>query len=146
MVMFTVGIDIPVWQSRYRAGIREAERLTASSRAALQASRQQAGLDVQQAYFNVKSARAALDLYRNKLIPQAQSRFDASEASYRGGTVSFLDLLESQRFLLNARVMASMAEANLGMQLARLERALGTNLKQGYSESAPVTHRGSEHE
>ena len=146
MVMFTVGIDIPVWQSKYRAGIREAERLTASSRAALKASRQQAGLDVQQAYFNVKSARAALDLYRNTLIPQAQSRFDASEASYRGGTVSFLDLLDSQRFLLNARVMAAMAESNLGMQIARLERALGTDLQPGSSESAPVAHQGAEHE
>jgi outer membrane protein TolC len=146
MVMFMVGMDIPVWRSKYRAEIREAERWVASSQAALEASRQQVGLDVQQAYFNVKSAREALGLYRNTLIPQAQSRFNASEAGYRGGTVSFLDLLESQRFLLNARVMAAMAESNLGMQLARLERALGTDLKPGSPESAPVTHQGAEHE
>jgi outer membrane protein TolC len=43
--------------------------------------------------------------------------------------VDFLDLLESERFLLNAHVMAVMAEGNVGMQLARLERAVGTDLK-----------------
>jgi hypothetical protein len=40
-----------------------------------------------------------------------------------------MDLLESQRFLLSVRVMAAMAEGNIGMQFARLERAVGTELK-----------------
>ena len=56
-------------------------------------------------------------------------RFSASEAGYRTGKTDFLDLLESERFLLNARVMAAMAEGNVGMELARLERAVGTELK-----------------
>ena len=146
MAMFMVGIDLPIWQSKYRAGVKEAERMVASNQAALQAARIQAGLDVQQAYFNVKSAREAFSLYRTTLILQAQSRFDASEASYRAGTVSFLDLLESQRFLFRARVMTAMAESNLGIQLARLERALGTDLKSGSLENTPVTPQGAEHE
>lgn len=127
MAMFMVGMDLPIWQSKYRAGIKAADRMAASSEAALEAARKQAELDAQQAHFNVKSARETLNLYRSALIPQAQTRFDASEASYRAGAVSFLDLLDSERFLLNARVMAAMAESNLGIQLARLERALGTD-------------------
>jgi len=120
--------------------------MVASNESALDMARKQAGLDVQQAYFNVKSAREILDLYRGALIPRAQARFDASEAGYRAGGVSFMDLLDSQRFLLNARVMAAMAEFNLGMQLARLERAIGTDLQPGSPESTPVTHPGAEHE
>ena len=68
------------------------------------------------------------DLYKLSLIPQAEARFEASEASYRTGKTDFLDLLESERFLLNARVMAAMAEGNIGVQHARLERAVGTGL------------------
>jgi cobalt-zinc-cadmium efflux system outer membrane protein len=68
-------------------------------------------------------------LYKTALVPQAEARFNASEAGYRTGKVDFLDLLESERFLLNARVMTVMAEGNVGMQLARLERAVGTDLK-----------------
>ena len=74
---------------------------------------------------NVQAARQTLKLYRDNLIPQARSRFDASEAGYRAGQADFMDLLESERFLLETRVMAAMAEGEAGMQAARLERALG---------------------
>jgi len=53
----------------------------------------------------------------------------AASGKLRTGKVDFLDLLESQRFLLNARVMAAMAEGNVGMELGRLERAVSTDLK-----------------
>jgi outer membrane protein TolC len=129
MVMFMVGVDLPIWQSNYRAGVREAEQTIESNQAALEAAHNQAMLEVKEAHFNLLTARQSLDLYQNTLIPQAQSRFKASEAGYKTGTVDFLDLLESERFLLAARIMAVMAEGKLGMQIARLERAIGTDLK-----------------
>jgi len=129
MMMFMVGVDLPVWQPKYRAGVREAEKMIESNQSALEAARKQATLDVKQAHFNVRTAKQSLDLYQNTLIPQAKSRFEASEAGYKTGAVDFLDLLESERFLLNARTMEAMAEGNLGMQIARMERAVGTDLK-----------------
>ena len=129
MVMFTIGIDLPIWQTKYRAGVREANKMIESTQAALEAAETQTSYDVQDASFKLLTARRSLDLYKSALVPQAEARFDASEAGYRTGKVDFLDLLESERFLLNARVMAVMAEGNVGMQLARLERAVGTDLK-----------------
>ena len=125
MAMFMVSVDLPVWRGNIRAGIREADQMVASGQAALEAARQRTDLDVQQAWFNVQAARQTLKLYRDTLIPQARSRFDASEAGYRAGQADFMDLLESERFLLETRVMAVMAEGEAGMQAARLERALG---------------------
>ncbi len=129
MVMFTIGIDLPIWQTKYRAGVREANKMIESTKAALEAAETQTSYDVQDASFKLLTARRSLDLYKSALVPQAEARFNASEAGYRTGKVDFLDLLESERFLLNARVMAVMAEGNVGMQLARLERAVGTDLK-----------------
>jgi outer membrane protein TolC len=83
---------------------------------------------VQDAQFKLLTAQRTLALYRDALVPQAEARFEASEAGYRTGKVDFLDLLESERFLLNARVMIAMAEGNIGVQHARLERAVGTEL------------------
>lgn len=128
MVMFMVGIDLPLWRPKYRAGVHEAERMIIANEAALTATKIQVAFDVQQSYLNLKSARQILNLYRDTLIPQAKARFASSEASYRTGLTSFLDLLESQRFLLNAQIMMSMAEANVGVQSARLERALGKGI------------------
>lgn len=129
MVMFTIGIDLPIWQTKYRAGVREANKMIESTQAALEAAETQTSYDVQDASFKLLTARRSLDLYKTALVPQAEARFNASEAGYRTGKVDFLDLLESERFLLNARVMTVMAEGNVGMQLARLERAVGTDLK-----------------
>lgn len=128
MVMLSVGFDLPIWRTKYRAGVREAEKMIESSQAALAAAQQQASFDVQDAHFKLLTARRTMNLYKSELLPQAEARFNASEAGYRTGKVDFLDLLESERFLLNARVMAAMAEGNLGTQLARLERAVGGEL------------------
>ncbi len=127
MVMFTIGFDLPIWQTKYRAGLREAEKSLESSQAALEAAERQTAYDVQDARFKLQTARQTVDLYKTSLIPQAESRFNASEAAYRTGKAEFLDLLESERFLLNARVMEAMAEGSLGMQQARLERAVGAS-------------------
>ncbi len=129
MVMFTIGFDLPIWQKKYKAGVREAEKMIEFSKASLEAAQRQTSFDVQDAYFKLQTARRTLDLYKGALIPQAEARFEASEAGYRTGKVQFLDLLESQRFLLSARVMTALAEGNVGMQLGRLEWAVGTDLK-----------------
>lgn len=128
MAMFMVGIEIPVWQGKYRAGTKEADRMIESSKAALEATRKQTAFEVKDSHFKVLTAKRMLNLYTTTLIPQAEMRFKASEAAYRTGKADFMDLLESERFLLNAKVMQAMAEGDLGMQLARLERAIGTDL------------------
>jgi len=131
MMMFTIGFDLPIWRTKYRAAVRESEKMIESSRAGLEAVQRQTGFDVQDAWFKLLTARRTLELYKTALVPQAEARFQASEAGYRTGKVDFLDLLESERFLLNVRVMAVMAKGNIGMQLSRLERAVGTDLKPG---------------
>jgi outer membrane protein, heavy metal efflux system len=128
-LMVTVGFDLPIWRTKYRAGLHEAEKMVESSQDDLEAAQKQIAYDVQDAHFKSLTARRTVDLYKNSLIPQAEARFKASEAAYRTGQVSFLELLESERFLLNARVMEAMAEGNLGIQLARQERAIGTGVK-----------------
>ena len=128
MLAVTIGIDLPIWRSKYRAGIREADKMLEAGQAALEAATRQAAFDVQDAWFKLRAARQTLALYRQTLLSQAEARFKASDAAYRAGTGNFTDLLESERFQLNARALAAAAEANVGMQAARLERAVGAEL------------------
>ena len=135
MAMLTAGVEIPLWLNKYGAGVREAEKMTESGRAGLEAVRKQTAFDVKDSHFRVMTAKKTTDLYRNTLVPQAEMRFKASEAAYRTGKVDFIDLLESERFLLNAKIMLAMAEGDLGMNLARLERAIGMDLKSPHKEN-----------
>ena len=125
MAMFTVGMDLPFRRSSYRAAAREAELMVVAGEAEREEAERQVFLDVQDAYFKLRAARRTLELYRNELIPQAEARLNASEAGYRTGKNDFMDLLESERFLLDARVMAVMTEGAVGGLTARLEWALG---------------------
>lgn len=127
MVMFTVSVELPVWRSKYQSGVREAEKMRDASEAARAAAERRSEFDVQDAAFKLQTARRTLALYRTELVPQADARFRASEAGYRAGKVDFTDLLESERFLLEAKTMAAMAEGSVGMLAARLERAVGVD-------------------
>jgi outer membrane protein TolC len=129
MLMFTVSVEIPLWMPKYRAGVREAAEMQVYSQAAREAAEQQSSFDVQDASFKLQTALRTLELYRTELIPQAEARFKASEAGYRAGKTDFMDLLESERFLLNAKTMTAMMESTVGMQAARLERAVGGAMK-----------------
>lgn len=128
MLMVSVSVDLPIRRAKYRAGIREAEKMRNSSQAAREAAERQSALDVQDAHFKLLTAQRTLDLYRTELIPQATARFDASEAGYRTGKVDFMDLLESERFLLGAKMREAMAAGTVGMLAARMERALGAEV------------------
>jgi outer membrane protein TolC len=125
MVMFMVGVDLPLWRGKTGAAIREAGKMAAASESDREAMERQVTLDVQSACYKVETAKRTLDLYRKELIPQAAVRLHSSEAGYRAGKVDFSDWLESQRFGLNLRIMAAMAEGALGSGWAALERAVG---------------------
>lgn len=127
-LMFAVGIGLPIWFAKNRAGVREAQKMIESSQAASEAAEKQTMAEVQEIFTQWAAAHRIVDLYAGELIPQAELRFQASEAGYRTGKAGFLDLLESERFLLNARLMHRMAEGNLGTQWARIEWAIGADL------------------
>lgn len=125
MAMFTVGVNLPIWRGKERAGIREAASRQAASRSALEAADQLSMLEVQDTHFRWMTAKRSLELIRTELIPQAEARFSASEAGYRTGQLDFLDLLASERFLLDAKIQAAWGTSELSQQAARLERVVG---------------------
>ncbi len=137
MAMFTIGVDLPIWRTKERAGIRAAGDRQASSQAALESANQLSALAVQDAHFQWMTAKRTLELTRMELIPQAEARFNASEAGYRTGQVDFMDLLASERALLDAKIMAVQTEGTVGVQAARLERAIGMDAMNGTTDGSP---------
>jgi len=141
MLMFTVSVELPIRETKYQAAVREAEYLREASEAARASAERQSELEVQDAQFKLLNARRTLDLYQGELLHQAEARFKASETSYRTGQADFLDLLESERMLLNIRTMAAQTEGEVGAAAARLERAIGINAFALTSEGARAKGR-----
>jgi outer membrane protein TolC len=118
------GIDLPIWIGKRRAMVREAEAMQESARLRLRADSLRVHREMEDAVHGVRSARDRLARFEERILPRAQQAFQSSEAGYRAGRVEFIDYIDSQRMLLAVRREYFGAIAELGMEVAALERAI----------------------
>jgi outer membrane protein TolC len=123
--MLTFGINLPIWREKYDAGVREsiAKRLSMSRE--LDSSTNQLTATVYKAWFEHTDADRRVRLYEDSLIPKAQESLSASLGGFRTGDSEFLDLLDTQRTLLEFSISAERARADRGKALATLNRLVG---------------------
>ncbi len=135
-ILISFGITLPLSRDKYDAGVREAmaRRLAVSHERADEANRIAAA--IQRAWFEHTDADRRVRLYENTLIPKAEESLRASLAGFRAGDTSFLDLLDTERTLLEFAIAAERARADRGQALARLNRLVG--------QSVPTAPAGTE--
>jgi outer membrane protein, heavy metal efflux system len=133
-VMGFVSINIPLWFGKLRAQRQEAEKRLEASREARVHAENTVFSEVQDAWFRAQITQDQVTLYTESLLPQAEQTFDASQAGYEAGTVNFIELLDSERALLNFRLGLIMSETDLAKALAALERAMGVELDRAHEE------------
>ena len=137
-LLLSFGVNLPLDRSKYDAAVREtvARRLAVSSERAEAANRIAA--DLAQAWFDHTDANRRVDLYDHTLIPKATESLEASLTAFRGGESSFLDLLETERTLLEFSLARERARTDRAVSLARMERLAGAEIATKPAESAPV--------
>lgn len=124
-ILLSFGINVPLWREKYDAGFREAlaRRLSVSHERAGEANRIAAA--IHRAWFEHTDADRRVRLYELTLIPKAEESLRASLAGFRAGSTSFLDLLDTERTLLEFSIAAERARADRGKALARLGSLVG---------------------
>jgi outer membrane protein TolC len=124
-ILLSFGINLPVWREKYDAGVREsvARRLAIANQREGQAALLAAS--IQRAWFEHIDADRRVRLYEHTLIPKAEESLRASLAGFRAGDTSFLDLLDTERTLLEFAVAVERARADRGKALARLNTLVG---------------------
>ena len=127
-IMLSLGINLPLWRDKYDAGVREsiARRLAVSLDRADETNRIASA--IHRAWFEHTDADRRVRLYEDTLIPKAEESLRASLAGFRAGDASFLDLLDTERSLLDFAVAAERARADRGKALARLNTLVGTTV------------------
>jgi len=124
-VAVSLGIDLPVWRSAYRAGEREARSRLAAARLALDDAEHQLDSDLEMALFEYRDAHRRVDLFRHTLTPKGEESVASSDAEYRSGHRGFLDLLDAERVLLEFQLQTVRAETDRAQALAEVERITG---------------------
>ncbi|MEE9260336.1 MAG: TolC family protein [Candidatus Scalindua sediminis] len=125
----TLSINIPIFQKRkYDAGVREANARLKSSEKAHRNIENMTLFGVKDFHFKVQTAERLVKLYRYSIIPQAEQSLKAAEIGYQAGQVDFLNLIDSQRVLLDFNLAYYRSVADFGINISELERVIGTEL------------------
>jgi outer membrane protein TolC len=121
----TVGVSIPVYRAKTRAAVAEAQEVVNSGHHALSRTRHRLRQFVQEKTLELDSADRRARLYRDVIVPQARQSLHSAEAAYSTGSQDFLDLLDAQRVLLQARLTYHRLIADQHVALADLEYGIG---------------------
>ncbi len=113
---------------KYSAAVREAkENLAAAEHGLDQTNAESLGL-LRNALQKVHTAKHHVELFRDKLVPQARQAFEANQFAYETGKASFLEWITAQRNLRDLEAMGQQHVADYYAALADLEAVVGTDL------------------
>jgi outer membrane protein, heavy metal efflux system len=113
---------------KYSAVVREAkENLAAVQRSFEQTNAESLGL-LRDALQKVHTTKHHVDLFRDKLVPQAHQAFEANQFAYETGKATFLEWITAQRNLRDLEAMGQQHIADYYSALAELEAVVGADL------------------
>jgi cobalt-zinc-cadmium efflux system outer membrane protein len=120
-----ISMSLPVWTSSYSAAEREAKHMVRAARARLDDARSLLNADITEEAYRVDDAQRRIQLYLVSLIPRARESLQLTTVSYRSGGASVLDLLDSERALLEFELSLWRACREYLQGEARLKELLG---------------------
>ena len=110
---------------KYRASVREAQENVGAAEEALERVEKEALRLLHDQLQTIETAHHHLELFRDKIIPQAQQAYEANRLNYESGKASFLDWITSQRNLRDLKAMGRQHLADYQVALAELEAVIG---------------------
>ena len=123
---FTVGINVPLHRSRYRAEEHEALARLEAAKAAYRRTVNAVDAEVRTASVRLALIGERIARFERALLPQTEQAQRSAEAAYAAGAIGVLDLLHSEQALLDAQLGLARLKSDYMQALADLERAVGT--------------------
>lgn len=128
---YLVGISIPIPVfDRNRGGILEASRRLDKTMDEQRAAENRLVTELAQSFHRLSAIRNEIDTLRTAILPGAQSAYDGAAKGYQLGKFGFLDVLDAQRTLFQARSQHLRALADYHRGLSEIERLIGGPLEE----------------
>jgi outer membrane protein TolC len=124
--MAMVGISLPLWRGKLRAGVAEAEAMRAMSEADLRAMTRMIEGEAAVAVHQLQAARDRQAALTADVLPRARMTIEPSVAGYAAGQLPLVSVIEAVQALWLVQGDLISAETQLGFAWARLGRAIGS--------------------
>ncbi|MCF6157367.1 MAG: TolC family protein [wastewater metagenome] len=123
-----ITINVPWLWPKNRYQVKEAKQELSAARSDYRFIINRTLFEVKDLFVKIQSAESTINLYKTGVIPQAEQSLKAARIGYEANRVDFLALLDSERTLLNARLLYYRALTGFEQNLASLERVVGIQL------------------
>ena len=137
-VMISVGMNLPIWRSKVRAGVKEAEHMKSAAMHEKRKTIVELEGAAKMAIYGIEDGYRRLKLYDETLLPKAKRTYETLQTSYATGNTDagFLDILTAVQTILEFDEQR--AEALLDIQIAAADLELLLGGPWTSSESAPL--------
>jgi outer membrane protein TolC len=124
--MAMVGLSLPIWRDKRRAGVAEAQAMRAMSEADLRAMTRMIEGDAAASLSQLHAARDRQAALMTDVLPRARLAIDPAVAGYAAGQLPLVSVIEAVQALWLVQSDLIAADTELGLAWARLGRALGS--------------------
>jgi outer membrane protein TolC len=123
--MVMVGVSIPLWRDKLRAGANEAKAMVDMTSADLDAMQRMFRGEAVAARERVAGARERYLALRDSIVPRATQAIAPNLTAYAANQAPLVSVIEAAQVLWELQRELAMARAELGLAWARLHRTTG---------------------
>ena len=120
-----ISANLPIYWEKLNAGVREAQYQAAQTTQEYQSVWAETRANLLVLYAQAVEHERVARILNEDILPDAQRSFDLSLEAWRVGRITFQQLIENYKTLLNARIEYHRRLAQREQAVASLERALG---------------------
>jgi outer membrane protein TolC len=123
--MASVQLSLPIWFGANKARKQEADARLLKARYDHTDAQNRLRALVEAVTFGHEDALRKTRLYRDGLLPKAEQSLNANYVAYQAGELSFLNVLDAQRLLLELQLQFERARSDLAIHRAEIEMITG---------------------
>ena len=125
----SIGLNIPIPNARRRAARKQALKDQQQAELEREALEDQIRYDVASIIPTLRALEDQFEVIRDNLLPLAEEASATARVEYEAGNATFLDLLDADRTLIQARRDLLRIQRDTFLALTDLERAIGAPLE-----------------
>ena len=123
-------ITLPLYRSKYKAALSQAETDKAAILQMKTAKFHELSAELAKTIFETTDSRRRIRLFRDTLIPKADESLESTYTAFEAGESTFLELLDTERSVLDFQLSLARAQADLQIASAKLRSLLGDYSKE----------------
>lgn len=122
-------ISVPLNLGMIRGQIKETRAMLHATEAMARQARAERGASFVAALVGMRNAERQAKFFAETVLPKAEQMLASSRQSYAAGSVGFIELVDSQRTLLDVRLLIAEAKIAREKRLAEMEALAGVDVE-----------------